>query len=115
MMATTLWTQLLEGMRADGMIAHCVTQSGPATTKVIVDTCQAVMENSWLRMSFLPQPGREVIASKIDGSLDVLRYVNDVWWRNYTDFPEAIETGDYYGWRYVQFHKPEQVEVEHAP
>lgn len=80
-MATTMWTQLLEGMRADGLIAHNVTQSGPATSKVIVEACQAIIaaplpaqRAPWLGMDILPQPGREVVARNHSGALHILHY-----------------------------------------
>ena len=35
MTPTDIWTNLLGAMRADGMIAHCITGTGPATTAFI--------------------------------------------------------------------------------
>jgi hypothetical protein len=78
-MATTLWTQLLEGLRTDGLIAHCVVQSGPATSKVIVETCQLLMTQSakdgpWLDAAMKPEPGRVVIGITADGALVAVKW-----------------------------------------
>lgn len=60
--ATVLWTKLLEAMRADGLIAQSITQTGPATTAVIVELVQQANNGPWLPMSYKPTPGREVVA-----------------------------------------------------
>lgn len=111
-MATTLWTQLLQGLRQDGLIATCVEQSGPATTKVIVETCntlkQAQESSTWLRMAMLPKPGREVIACDNAGGFHVLTYSEEArsWMRGMT----KVRANKYAGWRFVEFHAP-QVEI----
>ncbi len=79
--ATDLWTQLLQALREDGLIAMCVTQSGPKTTSVIVNTAAATMAAApqpWVPMHMQPKPGREVVARhRSSGNHHVLRYCDD--------------------------------------
>lgn len=74
--ATELWSQLVQAMHADGILATSITQSGPATTAVIVNVCQAggeVIDNTpWLKMAMKPQPGVEVVARDADGHLFIV-------------------------------------------
>lgn len=77
--ATVLWTELLEALRVDGMIAHCITQSGPATTHVIVALAQR-FQQPWIGPHIKPQPGKQVVAIKSNGKLEV------VYWDAQVDF-----------------------------
>lgn len=74
--AEQLWTRLLSAMREDGMIAHCVTQTGPATTQVLVETVQQAMR-PWIPMHMKPTPGKQVVALKHDGSLEVICFCSE--------------------------------------
>jgi hypothetical protein len=74
--AETLWTRLLEAMRADGIIAHCVLQSGPATTQIIVETVQQA-SRPWIPMHMKPTPGKQVVAVNNSGQISVLTYSRD--------------------------------------
>lgn len=81
--ATTIWTELLEGLRADGLIANAIQQSGAATTAVIVGLAKTITENDgeqrapWLSLSMVPQPGREVVAIDFTGKLHVIHFDAD--------------------------------------
>jgi len=74
--ATDLWTALLEALREDGLIAMCVTSSGPKTTSFIVNTAAAMtqMPQPWLQMDMKPQPWRLVVAKHVSGNYHLLRY-----------------------------------------
>lgn len=76
LMATMLWTQLLEGLRSDGLIASCVLQSGPATTRVILDMCEA----PWINADTPPTPSRHVAAIDELGNLIGVYWSEDVGW-----------------------------------
>lgn len=113
MMATQLWTELLQGLRQDGLIAACVEQSGPATTKVIVDTCNTLMQAqesaTWLRMTMKPTPGREVVACDDNGGFHILTYSEEQgsWMRGKT----KVRAAKYAGWRFVNYHAPQVEDV----
>jgi len=78
MMAVAAWTQLVDAMRADGLIDPAITKSGPATTAVLVDLVQATVpaeqRGPWLSMSIKPRPGRQVVALDVLGKLCVLHW-----------------------------------------
>ena len=75
MAATTLWTQLIDAMRADGIIAQCITQSGPATNAVITDAATKALHGPWLSMGIVPAaPNRQVVAVSESGGLFVVWY-----------------------------------------
>ena len=69
--AAALWTRLLQAMRDDEMIAHCITKTGPKTTAVIVELCQkqAPVQGPWLSADMKPQPNRQVLAVDEAGDL----------------------------------------------
>lgn len=103
MKATTLWTTLLQAMQADGLIAHCITQSGPATTKVIVGACQEMQQPVWLPMHMLPNDGVEVVASRYDGAIEVLKRSADFWTGKVGDEWGVVDPASYRGWCFVKF------------
>lgn len=88
--ATVLWTELLEALRADGMIAHCITQSGPATTHVVVALAQRMLpqQQPWIGPHIKPQPGKQVVAKLVTGKLLMLAWNNEAdahgecWWND---------------------------------
>lgn len=102
--ATIMWTKLVEAMRADGIIAHRIEQSGPATTSVIVDACQAVLgreyDGTWLPMTIHPDIGREVVAATIDGKLVAPLTINKygTWYHN----GKRVAVRFYSKWTYVK-------------
>lgn len=105
MMATTLWTQLVTAMHADGLLDASITQSGPATTKVIVETCRDAMmastiEAPWLKMDMHPTPGKWVVAYDNNGMLHVLSYSEEH--TSWIDVTHAKVSEDAFGgWRFV--------------
>lgn len=84
--AVQLWTKLIVAMRADGLIAECVTQSGPATTALLVELVQEPgYEGAWINMGIVPsEPHRQVVAVALDkgteATLAILTY-DGVDWR----------------------------------
>ena len=66
MMAVVLWTKLVDAMRQDGIIDPAITQSGPATTAVLIDAAQ---DGQWFNMRIKPQPGKEVVAMDDRGKI----------------------------------------------
>lgn len=98
LMATTLWTQLVNAMRQDEMIAHCIVQAGPATAAVIMDTVRQVQQAQypWLSADIKPQAEKQVLGIDIDGHVHLLRWNGGCSW-----FDSAGEWhGDIVKWRY---------------
>lgn len=101
--AIGLWTRMVEAMRADGLIAHVVTQSGPATTAVIVEMAQGqptTPDAPWLGMTdVLPGHGREVVARDLKGALHILWY--DANARSWMKGKARARADKYVQWRFV--------------
>jgi hypothetical protein len=99
--ATNLWSRLVQAMRQDGHISDDVVQSGPATTKVIVEACQASNDKAWLSMTIRPQPGRHVVACDKSGNLHVVHYdPSDACWKvGSAKMPEFM----FKGWCFVDY------------
>ena len=102
-MATTLWTQLLEAMQTDGLIARCITQSGPATTKVVVDACAAVMvvQQPWIGMHIKPVPSCLVVAIRRDTRELRVLYVDSVSKEWTDDHAKIVNVDDYVAYTFV--------------
>jgi hypothetical protein len=108
--ATQYWTELLEALRADGIVATIITQSGPATTNFIVAKCNEPepANGPWLPMTMFPQPGVQVVAVRIDkGALCVLTYNEQhaSWMAN----GRRTKAGYYKGWTFIK--PPQEGEV----
>lgn len=78
MQAVTLWTQLVNAMRQDEMIAHAIVQSGPATTAVLMEAAALMLgpaarnsEYPWLSCDIHPESGRHVLCQLPDESYTV--------------------------------------------
>lgn len=101
--AIGLWTRMVEAMRADGLIANVVTQSGPATTAVIVEMVQGqptTPDAPWLGMTdVLPGHGREVVARDLKGALHILWY--DANARTWMKGKARARADKYVQWRFV--------------
>lgn len=97
--ATTLWDRLIIAMRADGLLAHCVVQSGPATTAVLVDLAQP--QAPWLGMHIHPQPGVEVVAIDNKDRVCVMTYNAEKGWMR--GVQRAVKADTYRGWQFVRF------------
>jgi hypothetical protein len=101
MMATTLWTKLVVAMRQDGLIAHCVMQSGPATTAVLVEAVTAPEVQAALPLSILPEKNRQVVAWDEKGRMTILIYTNDKGWI-YDHSYEKCDPVDWHCWTYLK-------------
>jgi hypothetical protein len=104
--AKVAWTQLVIAMREDGLIADCVTQSGPATTAVILEFVRADLaaNGPWLPMSYKPTPGREVIAVDAGGYVAAPLYYDDIscrWMWNGSE----VNDNRFKSWSYVRLPK----------
>jgi hypothetical protein len=102
--ATELWTKLHAAMLADGLITKHVTTSGPATTKVVVDTCMSLLnlpkdKSPWLKMEMHPEPGREVVAKDLKGSLHIIYFDEGAqsWYKGHS----RVRADKYSGWTFV--------------
>lgn len=108
--ATDYWTALLEALRADGIIATIVTQSGPATTAFIVGKCSEPepANGPWLPMTMLPQPGVQVVAINQVGRLKVLEYNEDR--KSWQSMSRNVKADYYVGWTFIK--PPKEGEVQ---
>jgi hypothetical protein len=93
-----MWTQLIEAMRADGLIAHCITQSGPATNAVIMDAVTNVANGPWLSMNIKPEPKRDVVGLSKSGRLHILQFTGAVW--SYND-GWCCNPDNFYGYTHI--------------
>lgn len=100
--ATDAWTKLVIALREDGLIAHCVTQSGPHTTNVIMElaigkSVQTV--GGWLTMDIHPESGRAVVARDYSGQLHILHH--DTSAKSWFKGKARTRAENYKQWRYV--------------
>lgn len=93
--ATQLWTQLVEAMRADGIIAACILQAGPATAHLVMQTCETINTLNakpapmpWLKATIKPPTGRLVLAQEYYETFRVAH------WNDNTKVWRSAETGD---------------------
>jgi len=107
--ATQYWTELLEALRADGLIAPVITQSREATTNFIVAKCSEPdsANGPWLPMTMLPQPGVQVVAALVNGGLRVLTYSED---RGWLRDGGLTRVKSYKGWTFIK--PPQEGEVK---
>lgn len=93
--AEKLWTDLLDALRADGLIAPIITQSGPRTTALILR-----MVKPWLSMRITPTPGCEVLAVDERGCMAAVHYddVAKTWMWN----GSSVVADRFVKWRYVE-------------
>jgi hypothetical protein len=103
--AVQLWTKLIVAMRADGLIAECVTQSGPATTALLVELVQEPgYEGAWMSMNIVPsEPHRQVVAVALDKGTEVALTIlthDGVDWRYANG--SLCDTRVWYRWTYVK-------------
>lgn len=77
--ATTLWTQLVIAMRADGILPEQITQTGPATAAVIIEA--TTPDLVWLAPNIHPKDNKRVLAVDLDGDITVVIWLGGRWWR----------------------------------
>jgi hypothetical protein len=108
--ATALWTELLIAMREDGIIAKCIEQSGPATTAVIVQAVQAVLEgrrsSTWMPMHILPQSRKQVVGVTKFNILHILVYMADekAWY--YSSSGASADPALFVGYKFMSLPEP---------
>lgn len=107
MLATVLWTELVNALRADSLIDPAITRSGPQTTAVlngIVDGIGAVGDK-WMSMRIKPKLfGTNVLAVQTDPlRYDVLLVDESGEWRFAAmgDYP-LVTVENYRAWTYIK-------------
>jgi hypothetical protein len=107
--AGDLWTRLIIAMREDGIIAQCITQSGPATTALILSLVQpgATPDHPWLPVSIKPEPQRAVLGCTVNGLLLGVYWDGSVW----RDTLVGDEVLDIAQWRFMDLPVPTLPEV----
>ena len=109
--ATNYWTELLEALRADGLIAMAITQSREATTSFIVSKCSEPepANGPWLPMTMFPQPGVQVVAAMhTGGKMCVLTYSEDRKWLDRDE--RGVDASMFTGWTFIK--PPQEGEVK---
>ena len=103
--AVVMWTELVNAMRADGLIAREVTSTGPATAALCMswarDTLQPGQDGRWIPMHFMPASGRQVVAVDSIGGIAaplVYDYDRECWlWNGSEVAAERFES-----WCYIK-------------
>lgn len=97
MKATVLWTRLVTAMRADGLLAECITQCGPATAAVMVELVQEPGYNgTWLPGSIKPRSDTCVLAINEKGE-PCISYWSDDFGHWVSDEPVVVTK-----WTYIK-------------